>query len=67
MEYGCFVMVSISWPRRGPLFQRYSPLSGQASQDDFVVLEKTAHLDGEKTPHNKRFLDALKDGGAWLS
>ena len=67
MEYRYFVMVSISWPRRGPLFQRYSPLSGQASQDDFVVLEKTAHIDGEQTAHNKRFLDALKDGGAWLS
>ena len=67
MAYGRFVMVSIFWPRRGPLFQRYARLSAQASQDDFVVLEKTAHLDGEKTAHNKRFLDALKDGGAWLS
>ena len=67
MEYERFVMVSISWPRRGTIFHRYAPLSGQASQDDFVVLQKTAHLEGEKTAHNKRFLDALKDGGAWLS
>ena len=60
-------MVSISWPRRGPLSQRYSSLAGQASQDDFVVLDKTAHFDVDTSTHNKRFLDALKDGGAWLS
>lgn len=60
-------MSAISWARRGRLHQKYMPLSDKGSKEETVLLGATECLEERNSEQNKRFLEALKDGGVWLS
>ena len=61
-------MSAISWARRGRLHQKYMPLSDKGSKEEIVLLGATAEcLEDRNSEQNKRFFEALKDGGVWLS
>ena len=60
-------MAVYAWTKSRSLFSKLWPANNQVTLKEKIQLDQRQDLNEDRTNSSKRFLDALRDGGIFLS